>query len=292
MSAPRVSPPKTAPMTNQVAVRPNLWPRPASATGVICESIDCPQGDQVDRTAAANATVRPSTTTTEFTRTPPGPSPARQAYGAASARRRRTSSSRRRQAESPRAPYSSLMNSATALRRLVERTGVERRLRVVLDAELDALRVLVAGDARRQRESHVDARRHSGRGHDLALLHDAPTGRDRAVLLQPLERRPVRRRLLALEQPGRREQHRARAHRGRPRRWSRRSRGSIPAAPRRVSSARVANPPGTTSTSARVDLGERVVGDEREEPVVGADLARRLARRTSRSASGRRCSTS
>ena len=65
---------------------------------------------------------------------------------------------------------------------LSTRARVERRLRVVLDAELDGLREVVAGDARGERQRHVDARRHAGRGDDLALLDHAPAGRDRAVL--------------------------------------------------------------------------------------------------------------
>jgi len=53
-------------------------------------------------------------------------------------------------------------------RRLVQCTRVERRWRVVFDAELHALCKIVARDARRERERHVDARRHAGRGHELA----------------------------------------------------------------------------------------------------------------------------
>src|SRR3954470_20631605 len=53
--------------------------------------------------------------------------------------------------------------------RLLQRSGIERRLRVVLDPELHALGVLVAGDAGDERETHVDARRDAGRGDDLAL---------------------------------------------------------------------------------------------------------------------------
>ena len=51
---------------------------------------------------------------------------------------------------------------------------------------------------------------------------------------------------------------------------------------RRSRARRVANPPGTTSTSADVTSSSDVVGDEREEPVVGAHLALLLRRRTSR----------
>jgi len=40
--------------------------------------------------------------------------------------------------------------------------GVERRLRVVLDRQLDRLSDLVAGEARREHERHVDARGDAG----------------------------------------------------------------------------------------------------------------------------------
>ena len=57
MPRPSVSPPTTAPITNQVAVERNRWPRPCSASGVMVDSIESPHGDQVERTAAATATT-------------------------------------------------------------------------------------------------------------------------------------------------------------------------------------------------------------------------------------------
>src|SRR5690349_14094152 len=48
--------------------------------------------------------------------------------------------------------------------RLLRRAGVERRLRVVLDAELDRLGDLVAGDVRGERQAHIDAGGHAGGG--------------------------------------------------------------------------------------------------------------------------------
>ncbi len=56
ITAPRVTPPATAPRTNQEAVAPYRWPLPRSATGVMVESIDRPHGDQVERAAAPTAT--------------------------------------------------------------------------------------------------------------------------------------------------------------------------------------------------------------------------------------------
>jgi hypothetical protein len=46
---------------NQPALRAKRFPRPASASGVSCESIDNPHGDHVDRAAAAHATTTAST---------------------------------------------------------------------------------------------------------------------------------------------------------------------------------------------------------------------------------------
>ena len=58
-------------------------------------------------------------------------------------------------------------------RRLVRRAGVERRLRVVLDPQLDRLGDRVAGDPRGQRERHVDAGGDAGGGDELAVEHHA-----------------------------------------------------------------------------------------------------------------------
>src|SRR4029077_21047145 len=57
--------------------------------------------------------------------------------------------------------------------RLLRRAGVERRLRVVLDAELDRLRDGLAGDPRGECERHVDAGGDAGGGRDLAIEDDA-----------------------------------------------------------------------------------------------------------------------
>src|ERR1700730_3705409 len=59
ITQPRVRPPISAPATNQPAVCPNFRPRPASAIGVICDSIESPQGDHVERAAAASASTTP-----------------------------------------------------------------------------------------------------------------------------------------------------------------------------------------------------------------------------------------
>src|SRR5712691_10684749 len=92
----------------------------------------------------------------------------------------------------------------------------EGRLRIILDAELDALRHLVSGDSRGQSQGHVDARRDPRRGDDLAL-HDHPLQRGaRAQLAERVEGRPVRGRLQPLEKAGGAEQERAGAGRGRP----------------------------------------------------------------------------
>ena len=49
---------------NQAAVPRKEWPRARSVNGVMVESMDRPQGDHVDRTAAAVATIAPLTTIT------------------------------------------------------------------------------------------------------------------------------------------------------------------------------------------------------------------------------------
>src|SRR5947209_7653824 len=57
---------------------------------------------------------------------------------------------------------------------LRRRPAVKRRLGVVLDRQLDRLRHVRAGDARGQRQRHVDPRGHAGRGDHLPLLDDSP----------------------------------------------------------------------------------------------------------------------
>src|SRR3954470_2405971 len=66
--------------------------------------------------------------------------------------------------------------------RLLGRTGVERRLRVVLDAELDRLGDLGAGEVARKGERHVDAGRDAGGGDHLALFDHTSLDRPCAEL--------------------------------------------------------------------------------------------------------------
>ena len=141
-------------------------------------------------------------------------------------------------------------------------------------------------------ERHVDARRHAGRGDDLALLDDALARGLRAVARAARHRGPVRRRLAARRAARRR---RAAASRCTPTSSTcvvscaradplERARSSS-------SSARVPMPPGTTRMSGVGHVVERGVGDEREHAVVGAHRAR-LGATKPRSAPGRRESTS
>src|SRR5438093_216691 len=101
-------------------------------------------------------------------------------------------------------------------RRRLGRAGVEGRLRVVFDPELDALRELVAGDARGQNQAHVAARRDAGGGDDLALDDPALEGRLGAEPGELLVRGPVRGRRQPAQDPGRTDQQRAGAHGGAP----------------------------------------------------------------------------
>ena len=63
--SPRVAPPTTLPATNQDAVAPQRWPRARSASGVMVESMERPQGDQVERAAPTTA-MRAAATSWEF----------------------------------------------------------------------------------------------------------------------------------------------------------------------------------------------------------------------------------
>jgi hypothetical protein len=67
-------------------------------------------------------------------------------------------------------------------RRLLGRAGVIRRLRVVLDRELNRLRDLVAGDATHKDQRHVDPRGNPRRC-DHATLLDDPLARRRGAVL-------------------------------------------------------------------------------------------------------------
>ena len=101
-------------------------------------------------------------------------------------------------------------------RRLLRRAGVEGRVGVVLDAELDRLGDLrpdLAGD---QVQGHVDPGGDPGGGDDLAVLDEAAADGVGAVGAQLVELEPVRGRALSLQQPGGAEQQRAGADRGRP----------------------------------------------------------------------------
>jgi uncharacterized protein YbjT (DUF2867 family) len=98
---------------------------------------------------------------------------------------------------------------------LVGRSGVEWRLWVVLDRELDRLRHVVAGDQLREAQRHVDTRRDSRGGDDLALLDDAlerGLGAERAQLI---EEQPMRSRAQALEDTGGAQQQGTSTDRGR-----------------------------------------------------------------------------
>jgi hypothetical protein len=80
---------------------------------------------------------------------------------------------------------------------------MERRLRRVLDAELDLLGRAIASEERRKPERPVDPGRDPGRAQVLAVQHDPLVGRDRPEILEEVEGRPVRRGLHALQEPGR-----------------------------------------------------------------------------------------
>src|SRR5919202_1653902 len=95
-------------------------------------------------------------------------------------------------------------------------TGCVRRLRRVLESELDRLGRRVPGDLPGERERHVDAGRDARGGDVLAVAHhsfvdgDGPEGR------QLLADQPVRRRTPARQQPGGGEQQGPGADRRRP----------------------------------------------------------------------------
>src|SRR6476659_4540301 len=88
------------------------------------------------------------------------------------------------------------------VRCLLWRAGVEGRVRVVLDSQLDRLGDLGAGLAADQVERHVDSGGDPRCADDLAVLDEAPTDRLCAVVGKAVEEEPVRGRPLAIEQPG------------------------------------------------------------------------------------------
>src|SRR3954452_12308444 len=59
-AAPTMAPAAVEPPTYQPAVTNQWFPRPRSPSGWMLESIDSPQGDQVERTAATSATAIPN----------------------------------------------------------------------------------------------------------------------------------------------------------------------------------------------------------------------------------------
>src|SRR5215212_7383783 len=157
-------------------------------------------------------------------------------------------------------------------RGLVRRAGVERRLGVVLDAELNRLRHLGAGDLGRQRQGHIDSRRDPGGRDDLAVDHHAFARRLGAVAGEPLEERPVTRRADTVEQPRGAEHQRAGADGGRP--GGALVRGAHPVEHLFVCEQR----PVALAARYQKDLGElrvrdRAVGAHAQGAGVGADEA-------------------
>ena len=155
--------------------------------------------------------------------------------------------------------------------RLRGRAGVERRLRVVLDGELDHLRHLRSVHAVEQHESHVDAARDTGRGDYLAALDYAVRGVVRAELLERRLADPVRRCIETVEDPRGREVDGARADARRPcRRRVHRTE------PRTISSdwsSVSLRPPGTTTTSGFGTSANDCRRDERRSAGVVDDRA-------------------
>src|SRR5437588_10359942 len=60
-TAPAARPPATEPTRYAPAVTPHRLPRARSPSGLMLESIDSPQGDQVERTPAMRASPNPTT---------------------------------------------------------------------------------------------------------------------------------------------------------------------------------------------------------------------------------------
>ena len=85
---------------------------------------------------------------------------------------------------------------------LLGAAGVERRLRVVLDAELHRLRDLVAGQDGGQAQRQVDAGRHPGAGQVLAVGDDALGGVGRTEAFEQVAVMPVGGGGSSVEQPG------------------------------------------------------------------------------------------
>jgi hypothetical protein len=66
-TAPRVAPPATLPVRYQVAVVHQRCPRPFSAKGVMVDSMETPQGDQVERMPPTSARAMAQRATTSMT---------------------------------------------------------------------------------------------------------------------------------------------------------------------------------------------------------------------------------
>ena len=66
-STPTAAPPAVEPSTYHAVVRPHRRRRPRSPSGVMLVSIDSPQGDHVERTAATAATASPASRTADAT---------------------------------------------------------------------------------------------------------------------------------------------------------------------------------------------------------------------------------
>ena len=150
--------------------------------------------------------------------------------------------------------------------------GVERRLRVVLDAELDRLGDLGPVHPTDEREREVDAGRHAGgrrrpcprspRAARSAWRRSRRGRRTRPSASSPAGRRGGRRRRGGARRcTPRSSTSSSRARRGSSRRSDR----------RRAASLRVMNPPGTRSTSGAGTSSKVVLDVEMEQAVVVAD---------------------
>jgi len=87
--------------------------------------------------------------------------------------------------------------------------AVERRLRIVLNRQLDLLGSLRPGNLAGQPQRHIDSSRNAGRGYDVPRAHEALTYRTRPELPKTLHRCPVRCRFNSIEDSGRAQQKRA-----------------------------------------------------------------------------------
>ena len=95
---------------------------------------------------------------------------------------------------------------------LLRAARLKGRLRVVLEAELDRLRDLVARDLGQQRESEVDAGGDAAAREAVAVAHHPLGHRNGAERLQQVARGPVAGRLIALQQARGAQHQRAGAH--------------------------------------------------------------------------------